>query len=90
MARTKIPYDYFRNYIAKRYPMPAFQSRFLVKDYGGRQATTPVRAYDRSSGNYTAIGWFVEVQFSILVGITDRNLLPEYENRRDLIFIPDE
>ena len=90
MARTKIPYEYFREFIAKRYPRPAFQSHFLVKDYAGRQGITPVRAYDRSSGNYTAIGWFVEVQVSILEGINDEFLDPLYRNRRELIFIPDE
>ena len=90
MPRAKIPYEYFREFLERRYPRPAFQSKFLVKDYGGRNVQTPVRAYDRSSGNYTAIGWFVEVQVSILEGINDEFLEPLYRSRRELIFIPDQ
>ena len=90
MARAKIPYDYFREYLKIRFPRPAYDSRFVVSDYAKTQSKTPVRVYDRSSGNFKAVGWFVEVQYSIFTGFYENSVEAEYENKREMLFIPDE
>lgn len=90
MARAKIPYDYFRNYLEIRFPRPAYDSRFLVSDYAMTDSKTPVRVYDRTSGNFKAVGWFVEVQYGIFTGFRQNTVGPEYEQRREMLFIPDE
>ena len=90
MARAKIPYDYFRDYLEIQFPRPAYDSRFLVSDYARLGSKTPVRVYDRSSGNFKAVGWFVEVQYSIFTGFRENSVVAEYENKREMLFIPDE
>jgi len=90
MARAKIPYDYFRDYLETRFPRPAYDSRFLVSDYTRTQGNTPVRVYDRSSGNFKAVGWFVKVQYSVFTGFSDESVVPEYQIKSEMIFIPDE
>lgn len=90
MARARIPYDYFDEYLSTIYTRPAFRQVGLVKNYYGRPVETPVRAYDRSTGNYKANGWFVIIEYDILIGIDNRVLLPEYEKKSLKVFIPDE
>ena len=90
MARAKIPYAYFRRYLSERFPRPAYESRFLVSDYAKLESKSPIRVYDRSSGNFKAVGWFVDVQYSVFTGFRAGTTSAQYRNGRETIFIPDE
>ena len=91
MARAKIPYDEMSIYVTARYQLPVYRSAYPTRSgrsqYGSRD--TPVRIYDRSTGNYTPIGWAFDVFYEILERIDPITLEPRYGRRIEKIIVRD-
>lgn len=62
MPRARIPYDDLRKMLRKKYPSPLYANVRL-------DGNTPVRVYDRSTGNFAPIGWKVRIYLEQFVGI---------------------
>ena len=78
MARAKIYYEAILEELRMMYQWPVYRSVRILKatDFQGR---TPTRLYDRSTGNYAAIGWDVKVELLAFTGKYRNNLDPIYE-----------
>ena len=79
MPRAKIPYEELERKAKRKYPAPAFNDVRLYPD-------TPIRVYDRSTGNYAPIGWKVRVFFRQFTEFSS-SLRPIYENKSETIVI---
>ena len=71
MPRARIPYAELEYAANLKYPSPLFRNtRILRKDrYNNVKAPTVV--YDRSTGNYKAIGWKITILTEQFSGIKD-------------------
>jgi len=76
MPRARIPYDELQRLAEKKYPSPLY----IDVEVQRKDRTTdkaPTRVYDRTTGNFAAIGWQVSISFKQFDGIKD--MYGEYE-----------
>lgn len=79
MARKTIPYQTLQKALNDKYPWPVHRNVSLLKkdDAGG---STPVRAYDRSTGNFAPIGYQVTVTMLRFNGKYAAAMNPQYDD----------
>ena len=78
MARKTIPYATLQKALNDKYPWPVHRQVYLLKkeDAGG---STPVRAYDRTTGNFAPIGYQVTVSMLRFNGRYESSMNPKYD-----------
>ena len=88
MPRARIPYDEIIQEIRRLYPYPLFSSVAIRTEFTDRvRRITPTRVYDRSTGNFAAIGWKVAIQGLRYTG-QDQAFFPTYEEfTEDRVFL---
>ena len=80
MPRAKIPFDAIEQAITEEYPFPLYSEMRIATVFTDRvRRATPTRVYDRSTGNFSGIGWKVAIQGRIYRG-QDVQFRPIYEN----------
>lgn len=74
-----IPYETLQKALNDKYPWPVHRNVKLLdkSDFGG---TTPVRVYDRSSGNFSPIGYRVTVSMLRFNGKYAAAMNPQYDD----------
>lgn len=88
MGRAAIPYDDIQQAIQTAYPYPIYSNMRIRTVFTDRvRRITPTRVYDRSTGNFSGIGWKVAIQGSRYIG-QDQAFRPIYENfQEDRVFL---
>ena len=83
MGRAKIPYEELQREVRRRYQSPAFMFAVVRTN----RANSPVRVYDRRTGNYAPIGWRVKVDYQQFFGFSDASVNPIYINKSETVII---
>lgn len=79
MARAKIPYGELQKALNAKYPWPVHRNvRLLEKNEPGGK--TPVRVYDRTTGNFAPIGYSVSVTMLRFNGTYAATMNPDYDD----------
>lgn len=90
MARKTIPYESLQKALNDKYPWPVHRNVFLLKK-GEPDGKTPVRVYDRSTGNFAPIGYSVTVTMLRFNGKYAAAMNPQYDDLTfDDIILTDE
>jgi len=86
MPRAAIPYDKIEDRLRKMYPYPLYRGMRIVRksDYRG---FTPIRVYDRSSGNYKAVGFKVRIEYTRFQGEYDSVMNPVYRGEEQVVIV---
>jgi len=71
MPRARIPYDELESAIQDKYPFPLYKNVRLLRKERYNNVPTPTVVYDRSTGNYAAIGWKVTVSVEQYEGVVE-------------------
>lgn len=91
MPRATIPYDDLQRLAEEKYPEPLYINVNVTrKDRNSYGVKAPTRVYDRSTGNFAAIGWKVQISMAQFVGVRDNRgrFETKYQNRfiDDILF----
>lgn len=86
MPRARIPYGELEKAIREQYPEPLYLNHEIIgKGFIG--GFTPIRVYDRQTGNYKAVGWKLKMQTNRFIGEYDNFLQPIYFRSRQTVVI---